>query len=81
MHITRTTLIPRVVVVLLGCSKSNAPGDPVTVDPAKPAEFNRAIAQSQEVSVDADSFQCLHDITAIRHLFKVESTGANCPPK
>jgi hypothetical protein len=68
MRIGITTL-SLLVLVLAGCNKNDAVSETVDMATTESTEVHTATAVSQEVSIDADSFQCLDNMTRIRHFF------------
>ena len=62
-------LIALACIGLQACSKEDAGAEIIVKDEAQPATEIQAAADGAELTVDADSFTCLSEMTAVRHFF------------
>jgi len=67
--VVRQIAIIGVFLLVAACSKTDAPADAGAIEATDPPDLVAASSAPQKVTVDADSFQCLNDMTAIRHFF------------
>lgn len=72
---TRYASVLRAVLALLtllslqGCGKNDPDSEPAVEVEAQPAPEKAVVAELPELTIDAGSFLCLRDMTAIRHFF------------
>lgn len=63
-----TAIVALIVVVLQGCGKNDAVEQTLTAANPPPEEATAA-AERPELIIDASAFNCLQEMTAIRHFF------------
>ena len=62
-------LVALALTVLHACSQNDTGGDVAAKDAAQPAAAAPAATKPTEVTIDADSFLCLREMTAVRHFY------------
>lgn len=62
-------LLALAVFILQGCGKNDAVEKATVAAKAAPAAETPSVADKSELTIDASSFVCLEDMTAIRHFF------------
>ncbi|MBT8103909.1 MAG: hypothetical protein KJO95_13125 [Gammaproteobacteria bacterium] len=65
----QVALLVLALMVLQACGKSEVASKPAVEAASAAVTEAPAVAKAPELSIDADSFRCLTDMTAIRHFF------------
>jgi len=66
---SQMTLVALTLCFLQACEQNNAGGGVPVADTAQPAAAAQATSDLPELAIDAGSFRCLGDMTAVRHFY------------